>query len=108
MVSVVRLLDRTEQGYRLSGQMFELDLRASVERGLIQVATPFMEDLYEHTHQTVHLGVLEGSEVVYVSKIGGHRQAAPPRGSGADAVALHCDRQGAASELSGEAAVSSR
>lgn len=73
-----RLLERTEHGYRLSGLVFELGMRASVERRLLEVATPFMEDLYEHTHETVHLGVLEGREVVYVAKIGGHRQATSP------------------------------
>ncbi|UYP18890.1 IclR family transcriptional regulator [Rhodococcus sp. Z13] len=74
----VRLLDRDESGYRLSGQLFELGLRASLERGLLEVAIPFMEDLYERTHETVHLGVPEGTEVVYVSKIGGHRPASIP------------------------------
>ena len=74
----VRLLDKDPAGYRLSGQLFELGLRASLERGLVEVAIPFMEDLYERTHETVHLGVSEGVEVVYVSKIGGHRPASTP------------------------------
>jgi len=74
----VRLLDRIGDGYRLSGQVFQLGMRASVERGLIEVATPFMEDLYERTHETAHLGVLEGTEAVHVSEIGGHRQAVSP------------------------------
>lgn len=73
-----RLLDRASDGYRLGGHLFELGMRASVERGLVDVATPFMEDLYELTHETVHLGVREASEVMYVAKIGGHRQAAAP------------------------------
>jgi DNA-binding IclR family transcriptional regulator len=60
-------------GYRLGGALFELGLRASVERGLLEVAIPFLQDLYERTHETVHLGVREGIEVVYVEKIGGHR-----------------------------------
>ena len=54
-------------------------MRASVERTLLEVATPFLEDLYERTHETVHLGVREGHEVVYVAKMGGHRQAARAR-----------------------------
>ncbi len=74
----VRLLDKDASGYRLGGQMFELGMRASVERRLLEVAIPFMEDLYERTHETVHLGVPEGTEVVYVSKIGGHRPAPAP------------------------------
>ncbi|MFD7409481.1 IclR family transcriptional regulator [Streptomyces sp. NPDC059866] len=74
----VRLLDRVQGRYRLSGLVFELGMRASVERGLLEVATPFLEDLYVRTHELVHLGTREGTEVVYVAKMGGHRQADSP------------------------------
>jgi DNA-binding IclR family transcriptional regulator len=73
-----RLLDRVGGRYRLSRLIFELGMRASLERTLLEVATPFLEDLYERTHETVHLGVREGVEVVYVAKMGGHNQAAAP------------------------------
>jgi DNA-binding IclR family transcriptional regulator len=91
----VRLLDRTDHGYRLSVQVFQLGMRATVERGLLEVATPFMEDLYERTHETVHLGVLDGCEVVYVGKIGGHRQAAAPSRIGGR-LPLYCTAVGKA------------
>lgn len=84
-----RLLDRTEFGYRLSGGLFELGMRASVERGLLEIAMPFLQDLYERTHETVHLGVLDGREVLYVAKIGGHRQASAPSRTGGR-MPLHC------------------
>ncbi len=74
----VRLLDRGTRGYRLGGHLFQLGMRASVERRLVEVSTPYLEDLYERTHETVHLGLLEGHEVVYAAKIGGHRQASSP------------------------------
>ena len=74
----LRLVERTAGGYRLGGRLFELGMRASVERGLMEVAIPYLEDLYERTHETVHLGVREGTEVVYIAKIGGHRQAPAP------------------------------
>jgi DNA-binding IclR family transcriptional regulator len=90
-----RLLDRTDGLYRLSVQVFQLGMRASVERGLIEVATPFMEDLYERTHETVHLGVLDEDDVVYVAKIGGHRQAAAPSRIGGR-MPLHCTAIGKA------------
>lgn len=90
-----RLVERTEHGYRLGVRLFELGMRASVERGLLEVATPFMEDLYERTHETVHLGVLEGQEVVYVAKIGGHRQATSPSRLGGR-MPLHCTAIGKA------------
>lgn len=85
----VHLLDRSAQRYRLSGHLFELGMRASVERGLLEVAIPFMQDLYGRTHETVHLGVREGIEVVYVGKIGGHRQASMPSRIGGR-MPLHC------------------
>lgn len=77
-----RLLDRVDGGYRLSGGLFELGMRASVERSLLEMAMPFLQDLYERTHETVHLGVRDGLDVVYVAKIGGHRQAKSPSRTG--------------------------
>jgi DNA-binding IclR family transcriptional regulator len=90
-----RLLDRDPGGYRLGGQLFELGMRASVERGLLEVAIPFMQDLYERTHETVHLGIREGAEVVYVGKIGGHRAAVAPSRVGGR-MPLHCTAIGKA------------
>ncbi|MGB3698914.1 MAG: IclR family transcriptional regulator [Gordonia sp. (in: high G+C Gram-positive bacteria)] len=85
----VRLLDRTEVGYRLSGGLFELGMLASVERSLLEIAMPFLQDLYARTHETVHLGVVDGHEIVYVAKIGGHRQATAPSRTGGR-MPLHC------------------
>ncbi|MBB5157195.1 IclR family transcriptional regulator [Saccharopolyspora phatthalungensis] len=73
-----RLLEKVDGAYRLSRFVFELGMRASVERTLLEVAIPFLEELYERTHETVHLGVREGHEVVYVAKMGGHRQVTSP------------------------------
>jgi DNA-binding IclR family transcriptional regulator len=73
-----RLLDRVDGRFHLGGHLFELGLRASLERGLVEVATPYLEDLYERTHESVHLGLREGTEVVYLLKIGGHRPAQAP------------------------------
>ncbi|MFC3241066.1 IclR family transcriptional regulator [Gordonia humi] len=84
-----RMLDRTEIGYRLSGGLFELGMRASVERSLLEIAMPFLQDLYARTRETVHLGVLDGHEVLYVAKIGGHRQASAPSRTGGR-MPLHC------------------
>ncbi|WP_300679724.1 IclR family transcriptional regulator [Nocardioides sp.] len=88
-----RLMDKTAQGYRLSGGLFELGLRASAERTLLEVAMPFLQDLYERTHETVHLGVREGEEVVYIAKIGGHRQARTPSRTGGR-MPMHCTALG--------------
>ncbi|WP_340537831.1 IclR family transcriptional regulator [Nocardioides sp. GXZ039] len=87
------LLDKTPDGYRLSSGMFELGLRAAVERSLHEIAMPFLQDLYERTHETVHLGVADGSDVIYVAKIGGHRQARSPSRLGGR-MPLHCTALG--------------
>ncbi len=91
----LRLLERVGSGYRLGSRLFELGMRAGVERGLMEVAIPYMEDLYERTHETVHLGVREGTEVVYIAKIGGHRQAVAPSRVGGR-MPLHCTAIGKA------------
>jgi DNA-binding IclR family transcriptional regulator len=73
-----QMLDRQDRSYRLGSGLFELGMRASGERCLLEVATPFLEDLYERTHEIAHLGLREGAEVVYIAKFGGHRQANSP------------------------------
>ena len=90
-----RLLARTEHGYRLGRGLFELGMRAAPERTLLEVAVPFMQDLFARTNETVHLGVLEGTEVVYLSKIGGHRQARTPSRIGGR-MPLYCTAIGKA------------
>ncbi len=84
-----RLLDPTGSSFRLSTLLFEIGMRASAERGLIEVATPFLEDLYERTRETVHLGVREQLDVVYISKIGGHGFTEVPSRIG-ERLPLHC------------------
>jgi DNA-binding IclR family transcriptional regulator len=96
----VRLLDRVGAGYRLGGQLFELGMRASLERQMLEVAIPFMQDLYARTHETVHLGIADGVEVVYVEKIGGHRQASAPSRIGGR-MPLYCTAIGKALLASG-------
>ncbi|HEX7659134.1 MAG TPA: IclR family transcriptional regulator [Pseudonocardiaceae bacterium] len=91
----LRWVERSEGTYRLGAGLFELGLRASVERGILEVAIPFLQDLYERTHEIVHLAVREGIEVVYVEKIGGHRQALSPSRIGGR-MPLHCTAVGKA------------
>ena len=72
------LLDRADGDFHLGSHLFELGMRASVERTMLEVATPFLEDLYERTHEVIHLALREGAEVVYVAKVTGHRAARSP------------------------------
>lgn len=83
------LLERSESNYRLSLGVFELGTRTSHGQSFVEVARPFLQDLYERTHEMVHLGVLDHAEVLYLTKIGGHRQAAAPSRTGGR-MPLHC------------------
>lgn len=68
----LRWLERGTEGYRPGLLLFELGGLVPRVSRLRQSALPFMEDLYECTHELVQLGVLDGAEVVYLDKIGGH------------------------------------
>lgn len=67
-------LERAEDGsWHVGLRLWEV---ASVcPRGQIlgQVALPFMQDLYEVTHENIQLAVREGTELVFVERIAGHR-----------------------------------
>ncbi|MER5177878.1 IclR family transcriptional regulator [Streptomyces sp. NPDC002896] len=66
------LLERTGDSYRLGGKLFELGSLVPRRQDLRDAALPFLQDLFEATRETVHLGVREGHEVVYVERIHGH------------------------------------
>jgi DNA-binding IclR family transcriptional regulator len=66
------LLERQRTGYRPGLALFELGELVPAKIDLREVALPFMQDLYEATHETVHLGIRDGLDVVYAEKIRGH------------------------------------
>ncbi|WP_158603489.1 IclR family transcriptional regulator [Micromonospora radicis] len=66
------LLDRTETGFSLGLRVFEWGSQAARQRDLRRVAIPFLSDLYTRLRETIHLGVLDGRDVVYVEKLEGH------------------------------------
>ncbi|WP_433521376.1 IclR family transcriptional regulator [Nocardia pseudovaccinii] len=72
------LLERQPVGYRPGMALFELGELVSAKVEIREVALPFMQDLYERTHHTVHLGVRDGLDVVYAEKIHGHRSVEVP------------------------------
>jgi IclR family acetate operon transcriptional repressor len=67
------VVERTPDGIRLGMRLFELGQLAPLQRGLREAAEPFLADLFEATHETVHLAVLDGTDVVYVQKLPGRR-----------------------------------
>jgi DNA-binding IclR family transcriptional regulator len=69
-------LERTTSGgYRLGVRLFVLGERVPHHRDLRETAMPFLEDLYEATHENVNLGVLHGHRVLYLAHVQGHRSS---------------------------------
>jgi DNA-binding IclR family transcriptional regulator len=65
-------LERDEHGrYQIGLRLWEVAALAPRGPGLREIALPFLEDLYEATHQHVQLAVLDGLDVVYVERISG-------------------------------------
>ncbi len=69
----VGALERSGDTYRLGLWLFEIGSSVTRQRRLREAALPLMQDLYEATHETVHLGVLNGIDVLYIEKIAGRR-----------------------------------
>ena len=65
-------LERDEAGdYRIGLRLWEAASLAPRSVGLREAALPFLEDLYEATHQNVQLAVLDGTDAVYIERISG-------------------------------------
>jgi len=67
------VLERTVDGrYQVGMRIWELGQQAG--RRLRDRAHPFLQDLFETTHENVHLAVREGNEALYVDKLYGSRR----------------------------------
>ena len=82
-------LERGADGrYRIGLRLWELASLAPRGPGLRAAAMPFLEDLYEVTHENVQLAVREGTEVVFVERLAG-RHALPVRTRVGGRFAMH-------------------
>lgn len=72
------LLERDGPRLRLGLRLFEMGQLAPRQRTIHDAALPYMQDLREATQETVHLAVLEGTEVLYVEKLSGREGPALP------------------------------
>jgi DNA-binding IclR family transcriptional regulator len=54
-------------------RLWEIGSLAPRTTSLRDITTPFMQDLYEATHENVQLAVLDGREALYLEKITGRR-----------------------------------
>lgn len=67
-------LERGEDGsWHVGLRLWEIASGAPRTQILRDVALPFMQDLYEATHENIQLAVREGTELVFVERIAGHR-----------------------------------
>ncbi len=65
-------VERSEHGYQLGVRLFMLGEKVPRQCSLRDIALPFLEDLYEATHENVNLGVLHGSDVLFLARVAGH------------------------------------
>ena len=66
-------LEKPGDRYRIGNRLFEIGSLAPIRLELREAALPFLQDLHQATKITVQLGVLEGTQVLVVEKITGHR-----------------------------------
>ncbi|CCH74023.1 putative IclR family transcriptional regulator [Nostocoides australiense Ben110] len=67
-------LERTDEGdWHIGLRLWEVGSVCPRGQILRDVALPYMQDLYEVTHENIQLAVREGTEMVFVERIAGHR-----------------------------------
>ncbi|MEU2232618.1 IclR family transcriptional regulator [Streptomyces vietnamensis] len=67
-------LERGEDGaWHVGLRLWEIASGCPRTQILRDVALPFMQDLYEVSHENIQLAVREGTELVFVERIAGHR-----------------------------------
>jgi DNA-binding IclR family transcriptional regulator len=78
-------VQRRGTGYCVGRRLFEIGnlIPDARPHSLRTAAMPYLSELYEVTHQTVHLAVLDGHEVIYLDKVHGHRSLDTPTWIGA-------------------------
>ena len=64
---------KTSSGeYVVGRRLWDIGLLAPVQTGLVEIASPYLHDLYGATLATVHLAVRDGTEVLYLDRLCGH------------------------------------
>jgi DNA-binding IclR family transcriptional regulator len=58
--------------YVVGRRLWDIGLLAPLNAGLVEVASPYLHDLYGATLATVHLAVRDGTEVLYLDRLRGH------------------------------------
>jgi len=60
--------DSHTQKYQLGLKVLELGMAKLHQMDLVREATPYLKELVKQCNETVHLGVLEAGEVLYLAK----------------------------------------
>ncbi|MGW1026023.1 IclR family transcriptional regulator [Streptomyces sp. NPDC002577] len=88
------LVERVPDGrYRLGLSLFVLGQSAPGARALRDAALPYLSDLYEATHENVHLAVPDGSDTLFLEKLTG-RHATPIVSRTGGRLPAHCTATG--------------
>lgn len=87
------VLERRGTDYQLGMRLFELGQNVSRQRLLRDLCRPYMEYLLKATNETVHLGVRDGLDVLYVEKLSSNALTARPTRV-AGRMPLHCTATG--------------
>src|SRR6201996_3657681 len=66
-------LEKPADRYRIGNRLFEIASLAPIRLELREAALPFLQDLHQATKITAQLGVLDGTQILVVEKIPGHR-----------------------------------
>lgn len=91
----LRWLRRSGRDYELGMRLVELGSLAVHQDRLVRAATPLLTELHRATGLVAHLAVLDGSDVVYLEKIGDRMTNAIPTRVGGRQPA-HCTAVGKA------------
>jgi DNA-binding IclR family transcriptional regulator len=91
-LEAIGYVERVGTNFRLGRRLFELGNHIAYcrPRGLRDIALPYLTDLYERSHQVVHLAVLDGTDVLYLEKLFGHRHVRMPSHVGGRVPATCC------------------
>lgn len=87
-----RYVERVGQQWRLGRQLFELGnvVAFCQPEHLRDLAIPYLLDLYKVSQQTVHLALLDDTDVVYLEKVFGHSTMPLPTRVGGRLPATVC------------------
>ena len=67
-----RILERMNDGrYHVGLRLWEIGALAPISLDIRDAALPYLEDLYEATHENVQLAILDGDDAVYLERLSG-------------------------------------